>query len=757
MKLTLNLQDCNANFDNIEIDYNIINSNAYFEIPEISDDTLVSVLLKNQEGMYCEYSSSFGRFIQINYLPAGENYIILRAQKHSDIIWTSGEICININSIEPVYNIDKDKTILKWNSVNNADGYMIYTKSNDGVFTSIKEVKVNEANLYAIPIDTELKIKPYILENSKRNYIAPIAKLSLSDIKKTENRELKAIFQVKKAAVEILWNHINNADSYIISFRCGNIEEEYQAGSNNIYTLKNLPTGLTHFCIKALKDSKCIASSPIYACEIKDIELTAINKDYKVFLYWNQVQNIDGYRIFKKNENDEFVGFMSTQEECAEISNLVPGEICEFKVKPYIMENGQRTYIGLAAKCKVNTFTRSSIELTLNKAYDNKIALSWIFDGDVDGFEIFKDGKEYLTIEDGLAHIELVEFSNSNYQIKGYKTLGTNRIYTCSSEQVNIDNCTSSRLHQTKPETYKLSIVIPAYNAQEFISRCISTVLGSNIEDIEVIIVDDGSKDNTEAILNWYAETYPDFVKVFFKENGGAADARNYGIKHAKGEYIAFIDSDDMIRPTAYKKMASSLDSTKSDIAITKLYKIDNERYWVRHILPLPVNTAIQPEDYMRLIFTEKFNNVAVWNKMYKTSLVQEHLIPLISYEDASWTPYILSWADKLCYVDEIGCEWDRKIRKFTLSNELSNRDMELKFKERHQAVKFFYEQGNPAKKEVLAYLFAKRMYNQGETANYPPYFEVIYNMKDELINNKYLLEDNEYSKKIFPILRRDK
>ena len=136
---------------------------------------------------------------------------------------------------------------------------------------------------------------------------------------------------------------------------------------------------------------------------------------------------------------------------------------------------------------------------------------------------------------------------------------------------------------------------------------------------------------------------------------------------------------------------------------------------------------------------------------MYRAKLVQEHPIPLLSYEDVSWTPYILSWADSLCYVDKVCVEWDRKIRSFTLSNELSSRSVELKYQDRLKAVDFFYENGNPQHKEVLAYLKAKRLYNQGETAGYNGYFVSITNMSDLLRENRFLQADEEYSNKLRP------
>ena len=91
-----------------------------------------------------------------------------------------------------------------------------------------------------------------------------------------------------------------------------------------------------------------------------------------------------------------------------------------------------------------------------------------------------------------------------------------------------------------------VSIIIPAYNCEKYISKCINSVVNQTYKNIEIIIIDDGSKDNSSVLCDEYAKEY-NFITVIHKENGGLSDARNYGLKNAKGKYIFFIDSDDFI------------------------------------------------------------------------------------------------------------------------------------------------------------------------------------------------------------------
>ena len=98
----------------------------------------------------------------------------------------------------------------------------------------------------------------------------------------------------------------------------------------------------------------------------------------------------------------------------------------------------------------------------------------------------------------------------------------------------------------------KLSIIIPCYNTEKYINKCLDSVLNSTLKDIEVIIINDGSKDSTLDIIKSYKDKR---IIIIDKENDGVAMARNDGIKKATGEYITFIDSDDYIEPTMYEEM----------------------------------------------------------------------------------------------------------------------------------------------------------------------------------------------------------
>lgn len=747
MKISLNCRTVSNEVQNIEISTEVIKGSLEIDFLQ-HEDGMCYHLLKKNGTLYEQVSITFDSQLKTDFLDVGQNIFILRSYLDGNLIWESNSFIVNNSTLELSYHFDANSVQLYWNKVIGADGYMLYAKSQDDIFTSIKEVQTNEAVLYGLNGSEELKVKPFKKENGKRVYELGFATCKLGQ--KSYLEKLRLFSAIKKSSLSLYWENVTNADSYKI-YRLTNGKYVLQDVVSECYFTENyLPVGFSYFKVEACIGEEVITSSQTIVCNIKEVEMFAVNVNYKVVLYWNKAPGVAGYRIFKRTQDGNFTGCVSTTESKYTVENVVPGEFCEFKVKPFLIENGNRLYGDLEAKCAVQTYKTPKIDLVVNEAYGGEVAVSWIFNGDVDGYVLLKNGVECLDIDDGLAHIAMVKYSAEKFKIRGYKNVFGAKVFTCESDEASVAD-ENNRANMEKPNDYKLSVVIPAYNAQKFISRCISSALASDLKEIEVIAVDDGSTDETKDILSWYENMYPQFFKKIFKENGGAAEARNYGIAESKGHYIAFIDSDDMIRPDAYSTMYDSLQKTGADIAIGRLYKVDNDKYYVRHTLPLPAYKAINPEEYLRLLFTQTYNNVAVWNKMYRTKLVQEHPIPLLSYEDVSWTPYILSWADSLCYVDKVCVEWDRKIRSFTLSNELSSRSVELKYQDRLKAVDFFYENGNPQHKEVLAYLKAKRLYNQGETAGYNGYFVSITNMSDLLRENRFLQADEEYSNKLRP------
>ncbi len=121
---------------------------------------------------------------------------------------------------------------------------------------------------------------------------------------------------------------------------------------------------------------------------------------------------------------------------------------------------------------------------------------------------------------------------------------------------------------------YKISIIMPVYNVERYLPACLDSIINQTLEGIEIVVVNDGTKDNSLSILEEYQKRYPDRMKVFSTENRGVSHARNYGLKRASGEYILFVDSDDFIEPDMCEKLYEKAMKDNNDIVICGRYNV---------------------------------------------------------------------------------------------------------------------------------------------------------------------------------------
>lgn len=116
--------------------------------------------------------------------------------------------------------------------------------------------------------------------------------------------------------------------------------------------------------------------------------------------------------------------------------------------------------------------------------------------------------------------------------------------------------------------SHKVSVIVPVWNTEQFLEKCLDSILGQSLDDFELIIVDDGSPDNSWSIIEKYSKKYPEIIKSFKKENGGQGSARNLGLEHADGKYISFVDSDDYLDKDMLKEMYQQAEKNGDDIVI---------------------------------------------------------------------------------------------------------------------------------------------------------------------------------------------
>ena len=113
-----------------------------------------------------------------------------------------------------------------------------------------------------------------------------------------------------------------------------------------------------------------------------------------------------------------------------------------------------------------------------------------------------------------------------------------------------------------------LSVIVPVYNVEPYLAECVDSLLGQTLSDMEIILVDDGSKDRSGEICDRYAAERPDKIRCLHTQNGGQGRARNLALPLAQGEYVGFVDSDDWVKPDMYKKLLDRAEATGADIVV---------------------------------------------------------------------------------------------------------------------------------------------------------------------------------------------
>lgn len=195
-----------------------------------------------------------------------------------------------------------------------------------------------------------------------------------------------------------------------------------------------------------------------------------------------------------------------------------------------------------------------------------------------------------------------------------------------------------------------VSVIVPVYNVEKYLDECLSSLVNQTLSELEIIVVNDGTKDNSQSIIDHYVKQYPNKVVSLIKENGGLGDARNYGIPYAKGEYIGFVDSDDIVHLEMYEKMFNKAKLEDSDLVLCDLeyfYETSSEKM-VKEGLVQIENIDVNKTVFLSPLFA--------WNKLYRKSLFIESGLkyPIgLWYEDIPVTVPFFTLAKKISYVHE--------------------------------------------------------------------------------------------------------
>ncbi|WP_312074719.1 glycosyltransferase family 2 protein [Chryseobacterium sp.] len=193
----------------------------------------------------------------------------------------------------------------------------------------------------------------------------------------------------------------------------------------------------------------------------------------------------------------------------------------------------------------------------------------------------------------------------------------------------------------TNLNTNKASVIVPVYNVELYLEKCLLSLVNQTLEEIEIIVVNDGSRDNSQKIIDRFAIEFPLKIKAFTKENGGLSDARNFGIDKATGDFIGFVDSDDYVLETMFEEMLNLAEKHNAEMVICNIQKVDEHGNVTQKLTQIPnMPEKIELEKHFSV-----FSDLSYFacNKLFKKELFKEKRFKKgIHFEDIQLIPQLL-------------------------------------------------------------------------------------------------------------------
>lgn len=251
----------------------------------------------------------------------------------------------------------------------------------------------------------------------------------------------------------------------------------------------------------------------------------------------------------------------------------------------------------------------------------------------------------------------------------------------------------------------KLSIIIPVYNVEKYIEKCLNSVIYPELSDYEIIVVNDGSTDGSPAIIADYAARYPRLIKAISKENGGLGSARNSGLQAAQGEYVLFLDSDDRLAENA---PAEILKETEKgfDIGVFDYVSVNEQGRQLSVIKGCEREGMFSFEEFPLLLFSPP----CACNKVWRRSLFAESGIAYpdrLWFEDLATTPCLYLKAEKILHINKVWYYYLQRSGSITNNKSLERNtemltvcDMVLNYYKEHNV----YEKYRPQLLYMCAY-----------------------------------------------------
>ena len=297
----------------------------------------------------------------------------------------------------------------------------------------------------------------------------------------------------------------------------------------------------------------------------------------------------------------------------------------------------------------------------------------------------------------------------------------------------------------------KISVIVPFYNVENYANRCINSIVNQTYKNLEIILVDDGSKDSSGIICDEWKDK-DSRITVIHKQNGGLSDARNEGIKYTTGEYIAFIDSDDFIDKDMFEVLYNNIKETDSQISVCKYIQVEEDEKF--KFIKSKEKTIYSKREAIEELLSEKKITNHAWNKLYKKELFKTIRYPKgRNFEDIGTTYKLFSECNRIVYSP---CEcYAYIVRGNSITGNVSEKslfDQVFLVKERYEYIdkKFDLKNDNLINRIYFIYRYHmsickflnKEVYYKKEIINEYKFFKENYKKIRSYIKNKRLLYD---------------
>lgn len=208
----------------------------------------------------------------------------------------------------------------------------------------------------------------------------------------------------------------------------------------------------------------------------------------------------------------------------------------------------------------------------------------------------------------------------------------------------------------------KISIIIPVYNSENYLHRCFDSILANNYKNLEIIPVNDGSKDNSQAVIDEYTSKYPDIFSPIVQENQGIGMARNNALERVTGEYIMFMDNDDFIDKDYIQTHVNEIKKGDYDVIISGYKRVSDKKILFKVVLDNQYEWS-------------KYISIAPWGKLYKTSFIKNNEIKFLKTpigEDIYFNLQVNTLTEKIKIIDYTGYNW--YFNGVSVTNTISNK-----------------------------------------------------------------------------------